>query len=122
MNYKILMLSSHALIASFASLLSLVSFNSFFSTKNVVAQPSDTNFKLSSWSVINSSLSELLNSGWKITAQSSHRVATVTTNGVGAFDETTFVYTLSKGSKYITCLLYNPVANKGGYTACRAIN
>jgi hypothetical protein len=94
------------------------------STKSVDAQyySNDPNFKLSSWTVVNSSLTDLLNSRWKIIAQSSHRVAIVTTNGVGAIDKSTFVYTLSKGNKYITCPLFDPPANKGGYTACRAIN
>jgi hypothetical protein len=112
------------LIASVASFLSLIVSSQFPGDKKVSAQNSDvrSNFKISSWNVVDSSLSDLLNSGWKLVSQSSHRVATVTTNGVGAIEETTYVYTLSKGSKYITCFLNSPVANKGAYSGCRSIN
>jgi hypothetical protein len=80
------------------------------------------NFKLTSWNVVNSSLTDLLNSGWKIVGTSSHRVATVTGRGIGAIDEETYVYTVSKDGKYINCSFTDPVANKGAYTACRLLN
>jgi hypothetical protein len=106
------------------SLILLLTFSGQAYYKPVQAQSvaSNPNYKMTSWIVVNSNLTELLNNGWKIIAQSTHRVATVTTNGVGAIDETIFVYTLSKVNKYITCSVYNPIADKGGSSGCRALN
>jgi hypothetical protein len=126
MKSKVLLFLSSILIALILFLTSLVAVDQIRGSNSTIAQASineyTDNFKLSSWVVVNSSLSDLLNAGWKIIAQSSHRVATVTTNGVGAIDQATYIYTISKGNKYITCYIMNPVPNKGGYSACRSIN
>jgi hypothetical protein len=89
-------------------------------SQNVMAQNPTT--KLSPWKVVDSSLADLLNSGWHLVGQSSHRAATSTTGGVGAIDDTTYVYTLTKNGKYVTCLLTNPKADIGVYSGCRLIN
>jgi hypothetical protein len=79
-------------------------------------------FKINPWTVVDSNLADLLNSGWKLVGQSSHRIATVTGGGIGAIDEETFVYTLTRNGKYVTCFLQNPIPNKGAYGGCRLIN
>jgi hypothetical protein len=74
------------------------------------------------WNVVNKSLTELLNDGWKPVSQSSDRAAIATTGGVGAFDEQTFGYLLVKNGKYITCLITDPKVIDGAYSRCRALN
>jgi hypothetical protein len=90
-------------------------------SQSVMAQSPTT--KYNPWKVVDSSLADLLNSGWRLVGQSSHRTATSTTaGGVGAIDDTTYVYTLTKNGKYVTCLLTNPKADIGVYSGCRLIN
>jgi hypothetical protein len=80
------------------------------------------------WDIVNSSLSDLLNTGWKLIAQSSDRAATppvpgnaISGSGTPGFDEQSFVYTLYREGKYITCTVRNP--NPGNsYSRCRLIN
>jgi hypothetical protein len=124
MKTKLLLAIMLPLLSFLLSCLILFGLPDYSSTKIVNAQASDqtANFHLTLWNSVNSSLSDLLNSGWKIIAQSSHRVATVTTNGVGAIDQRSFVFTLMKGSKYINCIVTNPEVNKGGYSGCRSLN
>jgi hypothetical protein len=72
------------------------------------------------WRDADRSLAGLLNSGWQIVGQSSHRAYF---GGTGIrIDETTYVYTLRKESQYITCLIYSPNANGKTYSRCRHIN
>jgi hypothetical protein len=54
------------------------------------------------WEKTNTSLSELLNSGWQITAHSSNRVA-ASSNAGASFDEETFTFLLTKNKKYVMC-------------------
>lgn len=82
----------------------------------------NSNFQKTSWKVTNDSLTDLLDDGWKIISSNTYRMALATTNGVGAFDDTTFVYTLSKQSKYITCFLHDPTVREGASSGCRFIN
>ncbi len=72
------------------------------------------------WRVIDKSLGELLDSGWKIISHSSHRVVIAPyTNG--ATDESTFSYILHKNGKYINCIIENPRPDNS-YSACRQLN
>jgi hypothetical protein len=107
---------------AFMAVLTMLIFH--LNSQKIVAQSSRKIpiFKINPWTVVDSNLSELLNDGWKLVGQSSHRVATVTGGGIGAIDEETFVYTLTKNGKYVTCFLQNPVPNKGAYGGCRLIN
>jgi hypothetical protein len=119
-NFVSLVVSS--LLSIIISFSLFIGVGHFSGLQNANAQSNDSTYKLTLWKSVNSSLSELLNSGWRIIAQSSHRVATVTTNGVGAIDQRTFVFTLSKNDKYITCFVTNPQVNEGGNSNCRLMN
>jgi hypothetical protein len=72
------------------------------------------------WRVIEQSLGELLDSGWKIVSHSSNRVVIAPyTNG--ASDEETHSYILQKNGKYIHCLMKNPRPDNA-YSGCRQLN
>jgi hypothetical protein len=95
-------------------------------TSNAVTQATRSN--KTTWDIVNSSLSDLLNNGWKLIAQSSDRAATppvpgnsVSGSGTPAFDEQSFVYTLYKEGKYVTCTIRNPSPGNS-YSRCRLIN
>jgi hypothetical protein len=72
------------------------------------------------WVIVNSSLGELLNSGWIIVNQSSNRVVIAPyTNG--ASDEVTYTYLLHKNGKYVNCFILNPRPDNAS-SACRQLN
>jgi hypothetical protein len=72
------------------------------------------------WRVVDTNLSGLLDSGWKIIGYSSHRVAIAPyTNG--ASDESIYSYVLQKNSKYINCFVGNPRPDNA-QSACRQLN
>jgi hypothetical protein len=72
------------------------------------------------WKVVDKSLGELLDSGWKIISHSSHRVV-ITPYTNGASDEETHTYILHKDSKYISCQIINPRPDDT-YSRCRRLN
>jgi hypothetical protein len=74
------------------------------------------------WKIIDSSLADLLNDGWKLVNQSSDRAAIATGGGIGAFDEQTFTFVLSKNGKYVMCAITNPSVRDGVYSRCRSLN
>jgi hypothetical protein len=80
------------------------------------------NRKRTMWNVVDKSLTDLLNEGWKPVNQISDRAAIATTRGEGAFDEQTFGFLLVRNGKYITCLITNPKVVEGAYSRCRALN
>jgi hypothetical protein len=82
----------------------------------------NSNYQKTSWRATNDSLTDLLDDGWKIISGNAYRMALATTGGVGAFDDTTFVYTLSKQSKYITCFMKDPTVKDGASSGCRLLN
>jgi hypothetical protein len=94
--------------------------------QSVAAPPAqyaqNRNFQKTSWKVINDSLTDLLDDGWNLIDTSVYRMATVTTGGVGAFDDTSYNYTLSKGKKYVMCFISNPSATSGASSGCRLLN
>jgi hypothetical protein len=74
------------------------------------------------WEKVEVSLGELLSSGWQLLGTSSNRVAYQNSFSPGGFDETTFVYSLTKNGKYITCYLSNPKPPIAQTAGCRKIN
>jgi hypothetical protein len=75
------------------------------------------------WKPVNSSMSDLLNSGWKMISQGSDRAATSSIPGssIPGFDEQTFTYSLYKDGKYITCIIVDPRPDKTS-SRCRMVN
>jgi hypothetical protein len=82
----------------------------------------NSNYQKTSWKVISDSFTDLLDDGWKIISSNSYRMALATTGGVGSFDDTTFVYTLGKQGKYVTCFLHDPTVKDGASSGCRLLN
>ncbi len=74
------------------------------------------------WEVVNSSLSDLLNSGWKVIDHSYTDARTSSNPGVQGTIERTFTYLLLKNGKYITCSLPNPYPGERNVSGCRSIN
>jgi hypothetical protein len=73
------------------------------------------------WEAVQLSMSELINSGWRISAHGTNRVAANSNAGNG-FDESQFSFLLTKNGDYIICIADNPkppVANNAG---CRKLN
>jgi hypothetical protein len=72
------------------------------------------------WRVVNQSLGELLDSGWKIISYSSNRVVIAPyTNG--AVDEERYSYILQKNGKFINCFVDSPRPDNA-YSSCRQLN
>jgi hypothetical protein len=72
------------------------------------------------WQAVDVSMSDLLNSGWQIVAQSTTRVVGVQPGG--AYNVTTFAYTLHKSGKYISCFVENPKPPIAQVSSCRQLN
>jgi hypothetical protein len=72
------------------------------------------------WRAVDTSMSSLLDSGWKIIGYSSHRVV-IAPYTQGASDEATYSYVLQKNSKYINCFIGNPSPDSA-YSGCRQLN
>jgi hypothetical protein len=73
------------------------------------------------WEDAKISMTDLLNSGWRLTAHGTNRVAANSNAGNG-FDQEVLTFVLSKNDKYIVCFLENPkppIANRAG---CRKLN
>jgi hypothetical protein len=116
-------IKTRSLLSSATVFVQCFLFVQYFSMKQSVAQTNsqNPNFKSTPWAVVNNSLAELLDSGWKVVSQSTFRVAMPRTGGIGFIDDTSFVYTVSKNGKYITCILTNPTPNNGN-SGCRLLN
>jgi hypothetical protein len=74
------------------------------------------------WEKVETSLSDLLNSGWLLTGISSNRVAYRNSIGPGGLDEETYVFSLTKEGKYIICSMDNPNPPIAKVAGCRRIN
>jgi hypothetical protein len=75
----------------------------------------------SKWEKVETSLSDLLNSGWQLMGIASNRAAYQSTFSPGGIDEETYSFSLTKNGKYIICLAPDPkppMTNIG----CRRIN
>jgi hypothetical protein len=73
------------------------------------------------WENVNVSMSDLLNSGWQITAHGVTRVAASSSAGAG-FDEFITTFILAKGGKYIFCISENPRPPVANQSSCRRLN
>jgi hypothetical protein len=74
------------------------------------------------WEKVESSLSELLNSGWVLLGVSSSRVAYRNSIGPGGLDEENFTFSLVKNGKYIVCSVGSPQPPIAQSAGCRRIN
>jgi hypothetical protein len=74
------------------------------------------------WEVVDSSLSDLLNDGWKLVNHSYSDARTSSSPGVTGVIERTYTYLLIKNDKYITCHLPNPFPGRRNVSGCRSIN
>jgi hypothetical protein len=74
------------------------------------------------WEKVETSLSDLLNSGWILTGISSTRVAYRNSISPGGLDEETYIFSLSKDGKYIVCSMDNPNPPIAKIAGCRKIN
>jgi hypothetical protein len=106
--------------SNFPAFASLVFCLFLFNCSSSSAQ--NPNSQKTKWEVVNRSLTDLLNDGWRLVNQSSDRAAIATAGGVGAFDEQTHHFLLLKNGKYITCIISNPRVIEGAYSKCRALN
>jgi hypothetical protein len=73
------------------------------------------------WERVETSLSELLNSGWQLAGVASNRAAYKNSISPGGLDETEYIFSITKNGKYMICVMSNPtppVAPAG----CRRIN
>jgi hypothetical protein len=81
------------------------------------------NYKPTMWVAVDKSLTELLDSGWRITNYSTY-VHTMDTRGITSVTrtyETTHVYLLYKNGKTISCMIVDPQRNNS-YSRCRQLN
>jgi hypothetical protein len=74
------------------------------------------------WEKVETSLSDLLNSGWLLTGISATRVAYRNSIGPGGLDEETYIFSLIKEGKYIVCSMDNPNPPIAKVSGCRRIN
>jgi hypothetical protein len=85
-----------------------------------------SNLQRTTWKVLDDSMTDLLDDGWKIIAQSSYRVVLgysfYTGYSEARQDDNSYDYTLQKSNKYVTCFLRNPNIEKGTSSGCRALN
>jgi hypothetical protein len=73
------------------------------------------------WEDVKVSMSDLLNSGWQIIAHGVSRVASSSSTG-GSFDQANATFVLSKGGKYIFCVVEDPRPPIARSAACRKLN
>jgi hypothetical protein len=75
----------------------------------------------SKWEKVDASMSELISSGWQITAHGTNRVAANSNAGNG-FDISTFSFLLTKNNSYIICIFDNPKSPLANSVSCRKLN
>jgi hypothetical protein len=74
------------------------------------------------WEKVDSSLSDLLNSGWLLQGTDYNRVAYQNSISPGGLDEENYTFSLSKNGKYIICSVGNPRTPIAQTAGCRRIN
>jgi hypothetical protein len=74
------------------------------------------------WERVDTTLSGLLNSGWQLLGISSNRAAYQSSFSPNGFDETSFIFSLTKNGKHIICYLDNPKPPIAQIAGCRKIN
>lgn len=60
------------------------------------------------WERVETSMEQLLNSGWKISGHSSNRAAVGNAGAANNYDESIYTYLLTKDNHYITCAVIAP--------------
>jgi hypothetical protein len=93
-----------------------------FVISNPVNTKAENATSVTKWVVVNSSLADLLNDGWKIINHSYSDSRTSASPGVSETREVTISYLLTKDNKYINCSLFNPFPGKRNISGCRSIN
>jgi hypothetical protein len=73
------------------------------------------------WEDAKISMTDLLNSGWRLTAHGTNRVAANSSAG-NSFDQESLTFVLSKNEKYIVCFLENPKPPVANIAGCRKLN
>jgi hypothetical protein len=76
----------------------------------------------SEWGRVNMSMTQLLNSGWQISAHSSNRAAVGNAGSANNYDNSEYTYLLTKSGRYITCIVENPRQPIANDVACRSLN
>jgi hypothetical protein len=81
------------------------------------------NYKPTMWVPIDKSLTELLNSGWRVTNYSTYVYTMDRRGGLSMTRtyETTHVYLLYKDGKTISCMIVDPERNNS-FSRCRQLN
>jgi hypothetical protein len=74
------------------------------------------------WQLVDNSLDELLDDGWKLLDQSITRSVTNPAPGISGVNTTMFSYTLGKNGKHITCIVIDPRSSEIVYSRCFRIN
>jgi hypothetical protein len=74
------------------------------------------------WGKVEMSMTQLLNSGWQITALASNRAAVGNAGSANNYDDSNIMYLLTKNGRYITCILENPRSPVAKVAACRSLN
>jgi energy-converting hydrogenase Eha subunit H len=74
------------------------------------------------WGKVNMSMTQLLNNGWQISAHSSNHVAVGNAGSANNYDNAEYTYLLTKGGRYITCIVQNPLPPIANVVACRSLN
>jgi hypothetical protein len=93
---------------------------SIISIENVALAVSPVD-KPTRWDPVNMTLTELLNSGWQVSAHGTSRAATSSSPGVNGYDETQFTFLLIKSGKYIICFINDPRPS-AAISSCRRLN
>jgi hypothetical protein len=73
------------------------------------------------WTKVESSMEQLLNSGWQIVGHSSNRVAVGNAGAANNYDEIIYTYLLTKNGSYISCGLLGPRPPSAD-AGCRSLN
>jgi hypothetical protein len=73
------------------------------------------------WAKVESSMEQLLNSGWQIVGHSSNRVAVGSAGAANNYDEIIYTYLLTKKGSYISCGLLGPRPPSAD-AGCRSLN
>jgi hypothetical protein len=93
----------------------------FLTVLLLLIHPNVANAVPSKWEKVDASMSELINSGWQITAHGTNRVA-ANSNAGNSFDISTFSFLLTKNGNYIICIFDNPKPPLASSVSCRKLN
>jgi hypothetical protein len=73
------------------------------------------------WEAVKLSMSELINSGWQISAHGTNRIA-ANSSTANSFDVSTFSFLLTKNGDYIICIAQDPKPPVANSVSCRKLN